>query len=243
MINQKQSGFTLLEVLMAVSITALIGIGASQLLSSTAETKKVTDIRAEQLKSIQRMDFWLKRDLWQVAGRQTRNQFGDLTSIVTSEEDYAIELTHSGWAAAFPTKDPASELKRSNLQRVAYAVRNHNSDDCRDAIKQQDDSESGHCFVRYYWPVLDLSANSEPTTQVLLSDVDEVRFYFRGQLIDQSNPSNTIVINEWQDVWPSPYANNNLLEDLAQIKVNITTKQLGEIERWYEVPRYAFTQP
>lgn len=242
MIKSNQSGFTLLEVLMAVSITALIGIGASQLLSSTAETKKVTDVRAEQLKSIQRMDFWLKRDLWQVAGRKTRNQYGDLSEVVTTEEDYAIELTHSGWATAFAAQDSESELKRSNLQRIAYAIRNYNSDDCDDAIKPRD-TVDGNCFVRYFWPVLDFSANSEPIKQVLLSEIEDVRFYFRGQLIDQNNPSNTIVIDDWQEAWPSPYANADLLQDLAQIKVVIKTKQLGEIERWYEVPRYAFTQP
>jgi general secretion pathway protein J len=238
MINQKQSGFTLLEVLMAVSITALIGIGASQLLASTAETKKVTDVRAEQLKSIQRMDFWLKRDLWQIAGRETLDQYGNKKPAVTTDGDYAIEFTHSGWAAL-----PFGELKRSNLQRVAYAMRSHNSDDCKDAIKNDEEAGEGNCLVRYYWPVLDLASNSEPTTQVMLNEVDDVRFYFRGQLIDQSNPSNTVVIKEWQEDWPGPYASSNLLPDLAQIKVNITTKQLGEIERWYEVPRYAFTQP
>ena len=242
MIKSTQSGFTLLEVLMAVSITALIGIGASQLLSSTAETKKATDIRAEQLKSIQRMDFWLKRDLWQIAGRSTRNLYGDLAEMVTTEEDYAIEFTHSGWAAGFATQDSENELKRSNLQRTAYAMRSYSNEDCNDAIKPRD-VEDGYCFIRYFWPVLDLSANSEPIKQVLLSELQDVRFYFRGQLIDQNNPSNTIVIDDWQDAWPSPYANENMLKDLVQIKVVITTKQLGEIERWYEVPRYAFTQP
>lgn len=238
MISSRQSGFTLLEVLLAVSITALIGIGASQLLSSTVNTKNITDERAQQLRSIQRMDFWLKRDLWQVAGRETRNIYGDLAPVVTTAEDYAIEFTHSGLAAL-----PFGEAKRSNLQRVAYDVRSHASEYCKDAIKPADDDEQGQCFVRIFWPVLDLASNSEPIVQVILDEIEEVRFYFRGQLIDLDNPEMSIVISDWQEQWPSPYLTDNLLEDLAQIKVEITTKQLGTIERWYEVPRYAYTQP
>jgi general secretion pathway protein J len=238
MINQHQRGFTLLEVLLAVSITALIGIGASQLLSSTINTKNATDTRAQQLRSLQRMDFWLKRDLWQVAGRQTRNIYGDLSPIITTAEDYNIEFTHSGLAAL-----PFGDIKRSNLQRVAYAVRSHSSEYCKDAIKPIDETQQGQCFVRIFWPVLDLAPNSEPIIQVVLDEIEEVRFYFRGQLIDQENPNNNIIISDWQEEWPTPYMTSNLLEDLAQIKIEITTKQLGKLERWYEVPRYAYTQP
>lgn len=237
MIN-KQQGFTLLEVLLAVSITAMIGIGASQLLSSTVSTKNATDVRAQQLRSIQRMDFWLKRDLWQIAGRKTKDNYGNPTDIVTTANDYDIEFTHSGLAAL-----PFGEIKRSNLQRVAYAVRSHESDYCKDAIKPQDETEQGQCFVRIFWPALDLAPNSEPIVQVVLDEIVEVRFYFRGQLIDLQNPINSVIIQDWQEEWPSPYLTSNLLEDLAQIKVEITTKQLGKLERWYEVPRYAYTQP
>ncbi|MFY0699176.1 MAG: type II secretion system minor pseudopilin GspJ [Bermanella sp.] len=234
----KQHGFTLLEVLLAVSITAMIGIGASQLLSSTVSTKNATDIRAKQLRNIQRMDFWLKRDLWQIAGRVTKDIYGNDAPIITTEEDYDIEFTHSGLAAL-----PFGDIKRSNLQRVAYAVRSHESDYCKDAVKGQDESEQGQCLVRIFWPVLDLAPNSEPIVQVVLDQIEEVRFFFRGQLIDQQNPINSVIIKDWQEQWPSPYMTNNLLADLAQIKVEITTKQLGQIERWYEVPRYAYTQP
>ena len=234
----KQHGFTLLEVLLAVSITAMIGIGASQLLSSTVSTKNATDIRAQQLRNIQRMDFWLKRDLWQIAGRVTKDIYGNDAPIITTEEDYDIEFTHSGLAAL-----PFGDIKRSNLQRVAYAVRSHESDYCKDAVKGLDESEQGQCLVRIFWPVLDLAPNSEPIVQVVLDQIEEVRFFFRGQLIDQQNPINSVIIKDWQEQWPSPYMTNNLLADLAQIKVEITTKQLGQIERWYEVPRYAYTQP
>lgn len=239
MINMKSkhAGFTLLEVLLAVSITAMIGIGASQLLSSTANTKSMTDARADQLKLIQKMDYWLKRDLLQIAGRKTRDVYGNNVDEVTTDSEYLVELTHSGWASI---PGDLLEVKRSNLQRVAYAIRSHKSDYCKDAVIDENNEEQGQCFVRLYWPVLDLASNSEPIIQVLLDSVESVQFYFRGQLLDRSNPSNTEKINEWQDAWPGPYYQSNLDPDLAQIKITIATKELGEFYRLYEVPRYAF---
>lgn len=238
MINTaNQRGFTLLEVLLAVSITAWIGIGASQLLSSTTNTKNITDKRADQLKLIQKMDYWLKRDLFQVAGRKTKDVYGNTIDEVITEGDYLIEFTHSGWASV---PGGLIDVKRSNMQRVAYAVRSHGSDYCKDAAADENNEQQGQCFVRLYWPVLDLASNSDPIIQVLLDSVESVQFSFRGQLLDRTNPSNTEKINEWQDSWPGPYYQANLDPDLAQIKVTITTKELNEVYRLYEVPRYAF---
>jgi len=235
----KQNGFTLLEVLLAVSITALIGIGASQLLSSTIATKQSTEARSSLLNIIQKADVWLKRDMLQIAPRKTRDQYGDLTREVQTEGDYLVELSHSGQAIHDFVDSP-----RSNLQRVAYLVASHESDYCERAIKPRVATEEGNdrCFVRLFWRALDKSGNDEPVVQVLIDGVKEVRFQFRGQMLDLENPNNSIRSDDWQEEWPSPYAAPEMIADLAQVKVIISTAQYGDIERIYEVPRYAFAQ-
>jgi len=240
MIN-KHSGFTLLEVLLAVSITAMIGIGASQLLSSTIETKNVTEARAAQLKDIQRMDLWVKRDFIQTAGRVVLDANGLDKPAIYTEGDFLIELSHSGLAPlrSYGNANTSKHSKRSNIQRVAYAVRSKRSEYCKDALLLTDDEE-GDCFVRILWPVLDITSDTEPTVQLLLEDVESVRFFYKGQLLDLANPSNTVVVNQWQEEWPGPYLTGAMIADLVQVKVAITTKQLGQVERIYEVPRYAF---
>jgi len=229
-----QKGFTLLEVLLAVSITAGIGIGATQLLSSIMGTSQATEQRFLQLRYLQRMDLLLRRDFWQASGRAIKDEYGNIKQALTTDSNYLVEFTRSGQGLR-------KNINRSNLQRVAYAVRSHDSEFCNDAIKDPAATESSNCFIRFFWPVLDLAPDSEaPIVQVLLDEVDEVAFAFRGQAIDFDNPDNTIRNDDWQEEWPSPFVTPGMTLDLVQVKVTYTVKKLGEIERIYEVPRHAF---
>ena len=86
-------GFTLLEVLIAVAITAMIGIGSVQLLSNIIETRRATDIRAEQLASLQRFNQVLGRDIEQIINRSIRDEFGSTQpALVLGGSDYLLSL-------------------------------------------------------------------------------------------------------------------------------------------------------
>lgn len=235
---RKQTGFTLLEVLLAVGITALIGIGSSQLLSITANTKNELESRADQLRELQRVDLLVSRDLLQIIAREVKDQYGSLQYSVLSNDDYLITFTRAGLALPIVLNDQKTKTKRSSLQRVAYTIRDYSDEYCEDAIKA---SEEGRCFVRLFWPVLDLSSNSNPSVQVLLDNVNDVKFTFNGQLLDLKNPSNNIAVMD-EEFWPPAFTAADMLPDLVQIKVTYTTNMLGEFDRIYEVPRYAFAQ-
>jgi general secretion pathway protein J len=180
------------------------------------------------------MDLLMRRDFWQASNREVKDEYGNIKQALTTDSSYLIEFTRSGQGLR-------KDKNRSNLQRVAYAMKSHESEDCIDAIKDPNAAESGHCFVRYFWPVLDLARDSEPPIiQVLLDDIEDVTFLFRGQAVDFTNPENSIKNNDWQDQWPSPFITPDLTLDLVQVKFKYSVKKLGEIERIYEVPRYAF---
>lgn len=233
--NNNQNGFTLLEVLLAVAITALIGIGASQLLSSIAGTSATTNERGLQLRTVQRMDLWVKRDLMQLAGREVLANDGSKKVAITNDSDYLIEFTRSGLSNA-----ALLDVKRSNLQRVAYAVRGHDSEYCKDADKGPAE-ENGSCLVRLFWPVLDLAPDSpEPIVQVLIDNIIEAAVYFKGQSVDPTDSNNNIKTGNWEDSWPSPYVTPGMFLDLFLIKLVYSVDKLGELERIYEVPRFAF---
>lgn len=231
----KQNGFTLLEVLLAVSITAMVGIGASQLLSSIVETKTVTESRAHNFRILQRADFWIKRDLWQVAGREVHNDFGSLSPELSNQGDYLIELTHSGLA-----NHPFAQKPKSNMQRIAFQLYPLSSDECEFAISNNREEGDLYCLKRLIWPKLDNAESLEPKQQLLIDEVVEAQFQFRGQIIDPANPENSLRSNEWQDSWPPLYLPSGAIADLAQLKFKLTLPRLGEVERIYEVPRYAF---
>jgi general secretion pathway protein J len=234
-----QQGFTLLEVLIAVTITAIIGVGASQLLISGADTKQGLAVRSMEIKNLQRMDLFMRKDFSQIAGRQANDIYGDLSLAVTSEGDNLIEFSYSG----VPAEPFNPEKKQSNILRAGYAIRPLDHEYCEDAQNINSDQPAGdelNCFVRIFWPVLDITSNTQPVIQVLLDDIKEASFQFRGLLLDLENDQNSIRSNDWQDDWPPVSMAQNMVADLVQIKFKLTTKSYGDIERIFEVPRYAF---
>lgn len=236
-----QRGFTLLEVLLAIAITAVVGALATSMLSNIITANDATEKRAMQLRDLQRMDLWLKKDIWQINNRKVRDLYGDHSKTISTDGDFGFEFTRSG-----VPRIPNQELKRSNMQRVAYGVRSHDSEYC-EAAKQRiefrgDAAAEGSCLVRWFWPVLDQAPDTEPVIQILLDDMEEGRFYFRGQIIDTENPDNNQRSNNWQEEWPPATLTANQIADLAQIKFEYTVPLLGTIERIYEVPRYAFAE-
>ena len=233
-------GFTLLEVLLAVFITALIGMGASQLLSGVITTKQATESRAFNFRILQRADQWMKRDIWQVAGREIHNELGSSSPALSNQTDFILELTRSGLAS-----HPFSENPKPNLQRIAIDLQPIDSEDCQLAEKSNEADQSNetyYCLLRLSWSALDNVEGAEPNKQILIDEVLEAKFQFRGQIIDPNSPENSLRSNDWQDSWPPLYLPPNGIADLAQVKLLLTLPRLGELERIYEVPRYAFQE-
>lgn len=141
-------GFTLLEVLVALSIFTLIGLGANHVLKTVIDTKETTESYSTRFGELQRALGVITRDLEQLNDRGIRDELGDpRPPLVVGEEPYLLEFTRTGW------RNPA-HAKRSNLERVAYSL--------TDGV-----------LSRHYWLVLDRAEDSVPVTQKLLSGVEE----------------------------------------------------------------------
>lgn len=236
----KQQGFTLLEVLLAITITAFIGVGSTQLLSSIIETKSATESRGLSFKVTQRADLWIKRDLWQIAGRETHDSLGGRAKVLSNQTDYTLEFTRSGLA-----NHPFSKSANSNLQRIAYDIQPLSTEACELAEtstphKTTEERNENYCLIRLIWPTLDNIEGTEPLQQILLDEITELKFEFRGQIIVAGG--DPIRGNDWMENWPPLYVPDGGTPDLAQIKMILTLPKLGEIERIYEVPRYAYQE-
>lgn len=149
------SGFTLIEVLVALAVFGVMSMLAYSALGSTLSNADYLTERMERLQSIQRTVRYLSSDLLQLAPRPIRSEVGDtyvpaLRSTLGSE--FAIELTHGGWG------NPVG-LPRATLQRVAYRI-------------------EGDELLRYHWGVLDRTYANEPIVTVLLDDVESLYFRF-----------------------------------------------------------------
>jgi general secretion pathway protein J len=150
----RSRGFTLLEILIALAIFALLAVMAYSGLSSVLRTREITDARADALNQLVMANRLLARDLEQVVPRPIRDEYGDTQPPLLGGSTIGriIELTRGGW------RNPAGQL-RSTLQRVAYRV----------------DEES---LIREYWVTLDRAQESEPLEQTLLDGVQSVTLRF-----------------------------------------------------------------
>lgn len=151
--NQKQKGFTLIELVVAMAIFSLIGIGTYSLFDMVFRLKEKTDAASAKLASVQKAMVILQNDVEQMTRRNTRDVFGDARAALVGAEN-GVEFTRVGWNIS-----PFSKTKRSSMQRVRYQV-----------------EEEG--LIRSYWTMLDQPDQAEPKSNVLLEDVEELNMRY-----------------------------------------------------------------
>lgn len=227
----RMRGFTLLEVLIAVSITAMIGVGATQLLSNVIESRQTIDIRADQLASLQRFNMVVSRDIEQIINRPIRDEYGEeQPALMLETGQYLLEFTRAGWR-----NSPLAQEPRSELQRVAYRLESIHSDECEVArIKLENrgaDIEKSQCLVRYFWPVLDRANNSEPIAQMVLEQVDELEIEVMVKSEQAEGAQTEIRPADWFTVWPALNMGAEASQNPQAIRWRLHHPQLGEIQR------------
>ena len=95
-----QHGFTLVEVLVAVAMFAVVAALSYGTLSQTLVSAELLGERMDRLQALQRTVRLLTDDLQQVAPRPVRDELGDNfePAINTSfQSGFALELTRGGW--------------------------------------------------------------------------------------------------------------------------------------------------
>ena len=144
------AGFTLLEVLVALAVFAIVSVLATRILGSIVDLADATGERGAALADVQRALAVVERDVEQMVRRPVRDEMGDPGAAVAIGDAMLIEFTRQGW------QNPL-DRPRTTLQRVAYAHRDGK-------------------LLRLYWPVLDRAPGSTPVVQVLLDGVAEAEF-------------------------------------------------------------------
>ena len=86
--RQRQRGFTLLEIMIALTIFAVISTLAWQILDGAMRTSSATENSAAKLNPLQRAWSLMERDFFQLQARAPRNE-----SAVFSQDDDSVELT------------------------------------------------------------------------------------------------------------------------------------------------------
>ena len=152
--RSRYSGFTLLELLIAIAIFGLLAAGCYRLFKSVSNTHEVTSGLWAQSGELQRAMAILQSDLSQLAIRPIRNNFGDHEpALTTSAQSSLVAFTRHGWRNHIGAK-------RSELQRVSYVF------------------DSGR-LLRRYWETLDRAPDTPYREQVLLDNIQGFTLKFR----------------------------------------------------------------
>jgi general secretion pathway protein J len=205
---RRGQGFTLIEVLVAMAITAVLGVIAYTAIATAIKANESSVRQMEQLRQVAGVINRLSRDIRQVVNRSVRNEFDEHESALAGglDEEQLLTLTRSGWQTF-------SGKRRSQLQRVNYYW--------------QDDA-----LWRSSWSVLDRSVDSEPADYQLLDKVDNIEIQFLAMWPAQGNAS---ARTEWQDQWDSADQPDNALAFPIAVEIGITVQGLGKIVRLLEI--------
>ncbi len=151
---QRCAGFTLVELLVAVAIFSVVSVLAYGGLDTLLRLREGTDLRSQQLRTIQLAYAITKRDLEQMANRPVRDQLGDEIPAAFLFNDN-FEFTSSGLS------NPLG-IRRSDFQRIAYQV---------------DDNQ----LQRLTWPVLDRGNDTTAMRTTLIPDLLQFQLKFLDQ--------------------------------------------------------------
>ncbi|MBF0673683.1 type II secretion system minor pseudopilin GspJ [Pseudomonas sp.] len=152
-------GFTLLELLIAIAIFGLLGLGTYQMLGSVVRTDSTTREQELRLRELVRGMAAFERDVQQTLARPVRAPYGNMDAAFEggniTGEGVTVALTRTGW------RNPTGVV-RSRLQRVRWQL-------------------DGTTWQRHYWRVLDQAQDSQPQVQQVLDDVLSWRLRYLDQ--------------------------------------------------------------
>lgn len=160
MIRRRATGFTLVEVMVALFVFAILAAASYSTLAATVETVRTVSDQMVRLQALQRALQTLQLDFSQIHPRPIREELASGLSpalVASGQTEYLVELTRGGWSNPLV-------LPRPGLQRVSYYL---------------DEDQ----LIRQQWPVLDRTLGTEATEFILLDGVEDISIQylpFRG---------------------------------------------------------------
>ncbi|HEY3700530.1 MAG TPA: type II secretion system minor pseudopilin GspJ [Spongiibacteraceae bacterium] len=207
-------GFTLMEVLVAISIFALIGVASYRVLSSVMQTNERIAAHSEQMRSVNRAFWLLQQDIEQLLKRNVKDISADNPNaenylLVQNDNELPLQLTRGGRA------NPLG-LPRSSMQRVAYAVGHHPDYEKSDSPHYH---EERSYLLRYTWPMLDGSGGKEQAqVQIVLPDIESMTI-------------NVLTEQGQQTAWPVEGINDPPLA----LQLEFTLQDGSSLKRSYKI--------
>ncbi len=214
-VKKTAGGFTLIEVLIALAITAFVAAIAYASLSAVISGVESTRQVALRTYELDRAFMIISRDLRQFSHRPIRDEFGQWEPAMAGGPlaRFLLSFTRSGWHN--PNKHP-----RSHLQRINYLLEDE-------------------ALWRESYSVLDRVGDSKPQKVKLLDGVEDMTIGFLGSLsmVEMSNDGRNLDSGNWPENWVLDTSNPGA--DLAPpvaVEIRLQLDDWGELRRLYELP-------
>ncbi len=171
-------GFTLIEVLLAMAITAMLAVMAYAGLSTAINAASRHGEQVRRLGDVQTAMTWLVRDLRESVDRPIVDASGEQQPSITGSpvDDTRLQLTRIGW-------DNPRGQRRGSVERVRYRL------------------DSNGDLWRENWLVLDRFDDDTDLQSVkLLSGIENCKIQFLNG--HSANARTAALGGEWVEQWP-----------------------------------------
>jgi general secretion pathway protein J len=218
--TRRDLGFTLIELAVALFISAIMFFFGYRALSQALNSRKEIDEQAARLQTLQQTMRIIEQDFELVQPRPVRNLIGDgyLPAISASGTNafgtVSTQLAGGSLSGATPPlvtftrvgwTNPVG-IQRSEMQRVSYSIENG-------------------ALTRSYYPVLDATEAALPVKRALIDHVKS----FNLRFMDAGH--------NWQTAWPPSTLGG--VSQLTQLRYRpIAVEVKIEIEGWGLITRH-----
>jgi general secretion pathway protein J len=215
-LHRQLKGFTLVEVLISLAITAFVSMIAYTSLSSVIVGVEGMRETTDRTYEINRAWMIISRDLRQFVPRPVRDEFGEEEPALSGGPvaRFALSFTRAGWHN--PNANP-----RSNLQRINYRIEDE-------------------ALWRDSYTVLDRAGNTEPQSVLLLDGVEYMELAFLASLqgVQKESGGSGLDTSDWVESW--------IVDDQASaagaasppvaLEIRLQLDDWGEMRRMYALP-------
>ncbi len=154
----KTKGFTLIELIVAVSIFSIISTAAYFFISNVLNANERSEDVAAQLVDLQKGMRLMQQDFEQLVNRPIRDAYGSTQPAFSLQADTGVTFTRLGWPVL-----PMVQSPRSEVLRVQYEL-------------------DGERLMRRYWPIPDQADDPKVREMVVFDEVKQfsLRLLYEG---------------------------------------------------------------
>jgi general secretion pathway protein J len=209
---KRRAGFTLIEVVVAIFIAAVMFAIGYRALNQAMLDRDSLNAAQNRVGEIQRGMRVVAQDLAQVVARAARDTqgTGDLQAAIysTNRDNTLVTFSRTGWSNPVGIQRPAE-------QRVRYLFLDGS-------------------LVREHWPAVDSALNTEPVQRVLMTKVKSVEMRFLDP-VTRSWREDWPVSTTNGPVSPLSVDDALLTRPLA-IEFTVELEDWGRVQRIFEIP-------